>query len=168
MKKKRKINSVVEKFFTTHNFSAQIQKINLDAVQTEQNFVLLLMLKTYQNSFKLTSGTCLKHSTYVANEVCFQIPTFSILFTNGNLQESLYLKNTKFQAKSWQHCIQTYLICIAARRPPVEETTSFLNSLLASHGPNYLEKLFGSKARHRLRELGGVNQVAIALSGRYL
>ena len=62
-KKKRKINSVVEKFFTTHNFSAQIQKINLDAVQTEQNFVLLLMLKTYQNSFKLTSGTCLKHST---------------------------------------------------------------------------------------------------------
>ena len=126
------------------------------------------MLKTYQNSFKLTSGTCLKHSTFVANEVCFQIPTFSILFTNGNLQESLYLKNTKFQAKSWQHCIQTYLICIAARRPPVEETTSFLNSLLASHGPNYLEKLFGSKARHRLRELGGVNQVAIALSGRYL
>lgn len=61
-----------------------------------------------------------------------------------------------------------YLICITARRPPVEETTSFLNSLLASHGPNYLEKLFGSKARHRLRELGGVNQVAIALSGRYL
>ena len=55
---------------------------------------------------------------------------------------------------------------IPARRPPVEETTSFLNSLLASHGPNYLEKLFGSKARHRLRELGGVNQVAIALSGK--
>ena len=53
-----------------------------------------------------------------------------------------------------------------ARRPPVEETTSFLNSLLASHGPNYLEKLFGSKARHRLRELGGVNTVAIALSGK--
>ena len=47
----------------------------------------------------------------------------------------------------------------------MEETTSFLNSLLASHGPNYLEKLFGPKARHRLRELGGVNTVAIALSG---
>jgi hypothetical protein len=47
----------------------------------------------------------------------------------------------------------------------VDETTSFLNSLLASHGPNYLEKLFGSKARHRLRDLGRVNQVAIALSG---
>ena len=54
-----------------------------------------------------------------------------------------------------------------ARRPPVEETTSFLNSLLASHGPNYLEKLFGSKARHRLRELGGVDNVAIALSGKH-
>ena len=50
----------------------------------------------------------------------------------------------------------------------MEETTSFLNSLLASHGPNYLEKLFGTKARHRLRELGGVNTVAIALSGEYL
>jgi hypothetical protein len=47
----------------------------------------------------------------------------------------------------------------------VEETTSFLNSLLASHGPNYLEKLFGSKARDRLKGLGGVNEVAIALSG---
>eukprot|EP00096_Caligus_rogercresseyi_P008822 TRINITY_DN2858_c0_g1_i1.p1 TRINITY_DN2858_c0_g1~~TRINITY_DN2858_c0_g1_i1.p1 ORF type:complete len:198 (-),score=16.53 TRINITY_DN2858_c0_g1_i1:369-962(-) len=55
-------------------------------------------------------------------------------------------------------------LCTAARRPPVEETASFLNSLLASHGPNYLEKLFGSKARHRLRELGGVDKVAIALS----
>jgi len=55
-------------------------------------------------------------------------------------------------------------LCTAARRPPVEETTSFLNSLLASHGPNYLEKLFGSKARQRLKQLGGVDNVAIALS----
>merc|ERR1712080_360494 len=55
-------------------------------------------------------------------------------------------------------------LCTAARRPPVEETTSFLNSLLASHGPNYLEKLFGTKARHRLGQLGGVDNVAIALS----
>merc|ERR1712037_129836 len=36
-------------------------------------------------------------------------------------------------------------LCTAARRPPVEETSSFLKSLLASHGPNYLEKLFGHK-----------------------
>merc|ERR1719278_1882098 len=55
-------------------------------------------------------------------------------------------------------------LCTAARRPPVEETSSFLKSLLASHGPNYLEKLFGPKARNNLAELGGVDKVAIALS----
>ncbi|CAK1593660.1 unnamed protein product [Parnassius mnemosyne] len=53
---------------------------------------------------------------------------------------------------------------IKAKRPPVEETASFLQSLLASHGPNYLEKLFGSKARDALEPLGGVEKVAIALS----
>lgn len=52
----------------------------------------------------------------------------------------------------------------SAKRPPVEETASFLQSLLASHGPNYLEKLFGSKARDALQPLGGVEKVAIALS----
>lgn len=57
------------------------------------------------------------------------------------------------------------MLVIAAKRPPVEETASFLQSLLASHGPNYLEKLFGSKARDALAPLGGVNMVAIALSG---
>ncbi|XP_046387442.1 IDLSRF-like peptide [Ischnura elegans] len=55
-------------------------------------------------------------------------------------------------------------LCTAAKRPPVEETASFLQSLLASHGPNYLEKLFGSKARDALAPLGGVEKVAIALS----
>merc|ERR1712192_216851 len=55
-------------------------------------------------------------------------------------------------------------LCTAARRPPVEETSSFLKSLLASHGPNYLEKLFGPKARDNLHDLGGVDKVAIALS----
>merc|ERR1711872_609968 len=55
-------------------------------------------------------------------------------------------------------------LCTAARRPPVEETSSFLKSLLASHGPNYLEKLFGPKARNNLQPLGGVDQVAIALA----
>ncbi|XP_037085297.1 prohormone-4-like [Pollicipes pollicipes] len=55
-------------------------------------------------------------------------------------------------------------LCTAARRPPVEETASFLKSLLASHGPNYLEKLFGSKARDTLLPLGGVEAVAVALS----
>lgn len=57
-----------------------------------------------------------------------------------------------------------YFISFAAKRPPVEETASFLQSLLASHGPNYLEKLFGSKARDALAPLGGVEKVAIALS----
>merc|ERR1712156_979555 len=55
-------------------------------------------------------------------------------------------------------------LCTAARRPPVEETSSFLKSLLASHGPDYLEKLFGTKARNNLEGLGGVDFVAIALS----
>lgn len=65
-------------------------------------------------------------------------------------------------------CIDGYdedsKLCTAAKRPPVEETASFLQSLLASHGPNYLEKLFGSKARDALEPLGGVEKVAIALS----
>lgn len=55
-------------------------------------------------------------------------------------------------------------LCTAAKRPPVEETASFLQSLLASHGPNYLEKLFGNRARDTLKPLGGVDKVAIALS----
>lgn len=57
-----------------------------------------------------------------------------------------------------------FVLLIAAKRPPVEETASFLQSLIASHGPNYLEKLFGSKARDALSPLGGVDKVAIALS----
>jgi hypothetical protein len=57
-----------------------------------------------------------------------------------------------------------YFFFCTAKRPPVEETASFLQSLLASHGPNYLEKLFGSKARDALAPLGGVEKVAIALS----
>lgn len=57
-----------------------------------------------------------------------------------------------------------FLFSFTAKRPPVEETASFLQSLIASHGPNYLEKLFGSKARDALSPLGGVDKVAIALS----
>ena len=51
--KKRKINSVVEKFFTTHNFSTQIQKINLDAVQTEQNYVLATDVENVPKFFQV-------------------------------------------------------------------------------------------------------------------
>lgn len=70
---------------------------------------------------------------------------------------------------NWSWILWTYTNCLfsislAAKRPPVEETASFLQSLIASHGPNYLEKLFGSKARDALSPLGGVDKVAIALS----
>jgi hypothetical protein len=34
----------------------------------------------------------------------------------------------------------------------VEETSSFLKSLLASHGPDYLEKLFGFKEGFPLKD----------------
>lgn len=53
-----------------------------------------------------------------------------------------------------------------AKRPPVEETANFLQTLLANHGPNYLEKLFGKKARDALLPLGGSHKVAVALSGK--
>ena len=49
----------------------------------------------------------------------------------------------------------------------MEETASFLSNLLATHGVNYLERLFGRRARHGLRLMGGVDQVSIALSGGY-
>lgn len=55
-------------------------------------------------------------------------------------------------------------LCTAVKRPPVEETSNFLKSLLSGHGVNYLEKLFGPKAREALAPLGGVGKVAIALS----
>ena len=54
-----------------------------------------------------------------------------------------------------------------AKRPPVEETTMFLYSLLKSHGRNSLESLFGPKARNDLELLGGPENVALALSGKY-
>ena len=58
-------------------------------------------------------------------------------------------------------------LCTAARRPPVEETASFLNNMLSTHGVNYLERLFGKGAMHSLRMMGVVDQVSIALSGGF-
>nr|CAG4648901.1 EOG090X0E3B [Polyphemus pediculus] len=55
-------------------------------------------------------------------------------------------------------------LCTAAKRPPVEETAQFLQSLISSHGRDFLEKMFGAKARNALEPLGGVERVAIALS----
>lgn len=66
--------------------------------------------------------------------------------------------------KHFTKTIYFHFLIVTAKRPPVEETASFLQSLIASHGPNYLEKLFGSKARDALAPLGGVEKVAIALS----
>lgn len=60
------------------------------------------------------------------------------------------------------------ILNISAKRPPVEETKNFLKSLMASHGPNYLEKLFGHKARDSLEKMGGVDKVSISLSGQSL
>jgi len=59
------------------------------------------------------------------------------------------------------------LLCTAARRPPVEETASFLQSLLNSHGTNFLEILFGPRARNNMKKLGGIQNVAIVLSESY-
>lgn len=79
-------------------------------------------------------------------------------------------RNPKFviiEPELYDHIIiifSVFLFSFTAKRPPVEETASFLQSLIASHGPNYLEKLFGSKARDALSPLGGVDKVAIALS----
>ena len=58
-----------------------------------------------------------------------------------------------------------YIFYFKARRPPVEETTSFLQSLLDGHGSNFLEVFFGPKARNNLKKLGGIQNVAIVLSG---
>ena len=44
------------------------------------------------------------------------------------------------------------------------EASGFLKSLLVSYGPDYLEKLFGPKARNHLQDMGGVDKVASALS----
>ncbi|TKR87457.1 hypothetical protein L596_011852 [Steinernema carpocapsae] len=55
-------------------------------------------------------------------------------------------------------------MCTAATRPPVEETASFLKALLNAHGKDFLVKLFGPKAKNELSGMGGVDQVAVALS----
>ncbi|KAG9509794.1 IDLSRF-like peptide, partial [Fragariocoptes setiger] len=55
-------------------------------------------------------------------------------------------------------------LCTAVKRPPVEETRDFLKGLLNSHGPSYVEKLFGPKIKQALIPLGGPERVAIALS----
>jgi len=55
-------------------------------------------------------------------------------------------------------------MCTAAIRPPFESVTNFLNDLLQNHGPNFFEAFFGPKARNQFKDMGGVDNVAIALS----
>lgn len=65
------------------------------------------------------------------------------------------------------------LICIlaafiSATRPPVEETASFLNALLNAHGKDFFVLVFGEKGKNSLKEMGGVNKVAVAFSRKFL
>uniref|UniRef100_A0A0N5AMB5 Prohormone-4 n=1 Tax=Syphacia muris TaxID=451379 RepID=A0A0N5AMB5_9BILA len=55
-------------------------------------------------------------------------------------------------------------MCTAATRPPVEETASFLNALLNAHGKDFFVLVFGEKGKNSLKEMGGVNKVAVAFS----
>lgn len=107
--------------------------------------ILFLKYKIYPlNSFKVTlSISCLYYDTLAFNE------WNEIIYDN-----ILYLKTT-------------FILFSVAKRPPVEETANFLHTLIMNHGPNYLEKLFGSKARNALAPLGGMQKVAIALSGKF-
>ena len=54
-----------------------------------------------------------------------------------------------------------------AIRPPVEETASFLRALMHAHGNDFLVKVFGPKAKDALEHMGGIEHVAIALSGKF-
>lgn len=90
---------------------------------------------------------------------CWVISITLFAFESDSVME--YQSWKKLKTLTW---LIRFSVAFTAKRPPVEETASFLQSLLASHGPNYLEKLFGSKARDALAPLGGVEKVAIALS----
>lgn len=50
----------------------------------------------------------------------------------------------------------------------MEETAAFLKALLNAHGNDFLAKLFGPRARDQLKQMGGVDQVAVALSREFL
>ena len=55
------------------------------------------------------------------------------------------------QVEPWNLFTNDKVFLCEARRPPVEETTNFLKSLLLSHGPDFLEQLFGERARNYLQ-----------------
>ena len=71
----------------------------------------------------------------------------------------------------WNVIINDYEIdgpeCQLPNGVDVESTAKKLKDLLASQGPNYLEGVFGPKARNNMEELGGVDKVARALYGKF-
>ena len=54
---------------------------------------------------------------------------------------------------------------VLARRPPVEDIKGFLKYILATHGPNFIKKLFGPKTRKQIVKIGGVGNIANIISG---
>ena len=54
-----------------------------------------------------------------------------------------------------------------AARPPVADTERFLQSLLATHGDDFLAKIFGENAKDSMKAMGGVHNVAVALSREF-
>ena len=50
-------------------------------------------------------------------------------------------------------------------RPPVADTQNFLESLLMAHGKNFFAKIFGPAAKDEMAAMGGVHDVAVALTG---
>ena len=47
----------------------------------------------------------------------------------------------------------------------MEEIKVFLKYILATHGPNFIKKLFGPKARKNILKIGGVGNIANIISG---
>lgn len=47
----------------------------------------------------------------------------------------------------------------------MQETAEFLKAILIANGDDFLTNIFGARAKNSLKELGGVEAVAVALSG---
>ena len=56
--------------------------------------------------------------------------------------------------------------CQLSNGVDVQETANIIKYVLASRGSDYLENVFGPKARNNMMQLGGVDKVARALHGK--
>ncbi|KAI6199943.1 hypothetical protein M3Y96_00680800 [Aphelenchoides besseyi] len=65
-------------------------------------------------------------------------------------------------------CLDSYdeneQLCTAAKRPPPLEIASFIDALIQAHGRDFGVKIFGARAKNGFKAMGGVDQVAVALS----